>query len=80
MQITFAFWQFSNRQILLDDRYSYDDCSQYSLEDLLERDTSNLFSDPESEWNLTYKVEEPEDDIRLTDLRPESDQEQKLRV
>lgn len=52
----------------------------YSLEDLLERDTANLFSDPESEWNVGYKVEEPEDDIQLTDLRPESDQEQKLRV
>lgn len=65
---------------MLDDRCSYEGSSVYSLEDLLERDTSNLFSDPESEWNVTYKVEEPEDDIQLTDLRPESDQEQKLKV
>lgn len=64
----------------IDDRSSYDGCSQYSFEDLLERDTANIFSDPESEWNLTCKAEEPEDDIDLTDFRPESDQEQKLRV
>lgn len=64
----------------LDDRSSCEESSQYSLEDLLERDTSNIFSDPESEWNLSCKVEEPEDDLHLTDLRPESDQEQKLRV
>lgn len=67
-------------RFLLDDRSSFDGSSLYSLEDLLERDTANLFSDPESEWNVGYKVEEPEDDLQLTDLRPESDQEQKLRV
>lgn len=59
---------------------SCDDLSQLSLDDLLERDTANIFSDPESEWNVSYKVEEPEDDMHLTDLRPESDQEHMSRA
>lgn len=54
--------------------------SEYSLEDLLDKDTSNLFSDPESEWTGTYKIEEPEDDYEIpsADLRPESDQPEQL--
>ncbi|RZC41980.1 Patatin domain containing protein [Asbolus verrucosus] len=58
-------------------RKSLTEMSEYSLEDLLDKDTSNLFSDPESEWTGTYKIEEPDDDddlISATDLRPESDQ------
>ncbi|KAL3267309.1 hypothetical protein HHI36_011440 [Cryptolaemus montrouzieri] len=56
--------------------------SEYSLEDL-EKDTSTLFSDPESEWSSTFKVQELEDEITIPynnntidddDLRPESDQ------
>ncbi|XP_044747862.1 patatin-like phospholipase domain-containing protein 2 isoform X2 [Coccinella septempunctata] len=53
--------------------------SEYSLEDILDKDT-NLFSDPESEWIGTFKVEEPEDDVNNSysdsknDSRPESDQ------
>ncbi|KAF7267490.1 hypothetical protein GWI33_019288 [Rhynchophorus ferrugineus] len=48
--------------------------SEYSLEDLLDSD-KNVFSDPESEWVGTCKVEEPEDDLRYSsnDARPESD-------
>ena len=49
--------------------------SEYSLEDILESD-KNLFSDPESEWISSCKVEEPEDEIAdniLSDSRPESD-------
>ena len=58
-------------------RRSLGETSEYSLEDLLDKDASNLFSDPESEWTGTYKIEEPEDDddlIPTTDLRPESEQ------
>lgn len=51
--------------------------SEYSLEDILDKDTS-LFSDPECEWTGTFKVEEPEDDVSISDSkndsRPESDQ------
>ncbi|KAK9870801.1 hypothetical protein WA026_009760 [Henosepilachna vigintioctopunctata] len=52
--------------------------SEYSLEDL-DKDTSNLYSDPESEWTGTFKVEEPEDEVSSyscanDDSRPESDQ------
>ncbi|XP_068908332.1 patatin-like phospholipase domain-containing protein 2 isoform X2 [Tenebrio molitor] len=63
-------------------RRSLAEMSEYSLEDLVDRDTSNLFSDPESEWNGTYKIEEPEDDdddlLPTADLRPESDQPEQL--
>lgn len=63
-------------------RRSLAEMSEYSLEDLVDRDTSNLFSDPESEWNGTYKIEEPEDDdddlLPAADLRPESDQPEQL--
>ncbi|XP_044254020.1 patanin-like phospholipase domain-containing protein atgl-1 isoform X1 [Tribolium madens] len=63
-------------------RKSLAEMSEYSLEDLLDRDTSNLFSDPESEWTGTYKIEEPEDEdvIPTADLRPESDQPSYLRT
>lgn len=59
-------------------RQSITEMSEYSLEDILDRDTSNIFSDPESEWTGTFKVEEPEDDQSddqddLDDLLPESD-------
>ncbi|XP_017775894.1 PREDICTED: patatin-like phospholipase domain-containing protein 2 isoform X2 [Nicrophorus vespilloides] len=46
--------------------------SEYSIEDILDKDTSNLFSDPESEWVGTYKIDEPDD--FFSDARPESDQ------
>lgn len=47
--------------------------SECSLEDFLDKETSNIFSDPESEWNdASYKVEEPEDEIQH--LRPECEQ------
>lgn len=59
---------------LQDRRSSSEELSEYSLEDILDRDTSNIFSDPESEWNPPYKAEEPEDEMQITDLRPESDQ------
>lgn len=55
---------------------SFLDMSEYILEDILDGDT-NIFSDPESEWTGTFKVEEPEDEQYPTDgsdLRPESDQ------
>lgn len=51
--------------------------SEYILEDILDGDTCNIFSDPESEWTGTCKVEEPEDEqypMDGIDLRPESDQ------
>lgn len=51
--------------------------SEYVLEDILDSDSCNIFSDPESEWTGTCKVEEPEDEMYPsdgTDLRPESDQ------
>ncbi|XP_076273463.1 brummer isoform X6 [Rhynchophorus ferrugineus] len=57
------------------DELAQDDLhSEYSLEDLLDSD-KNVFSDPESEWVGTCKVEEPEDDLRYSsnDARPESD-------
>lgn len=42
------------------------------MEDIIDRDSSALFSDPESEWTGTIKVEEPEDE--LYHLQPESEQ------
>ncbi|XP_019869560.1 patatin-like phospholipase domain-containing protein 2 isoform X2 [Aethina tumida] len=52
--------------------------SQYSLEDVLEGDACNMFSDPESEWTATCKVEEPDDYLHAQnssdDLKPESEQ------
>ncbi|XP_063914558.1 patatin-like phospholipase domain-containing protein 2 isoform X3 [Zophobas morio] len=66
-----------DRMYLDERRRSLGETSEYSLEDLLDKDASNLFSDPESEWTGTYKIEEPEDDddlIPTTDLRPESEQ------
>ncbi|KRT85813.1 hypothetical protein AMK59_2297, partial [Oryctes borbonicus] len=47
--------------------------SEYSIDDIHDRDNCNLFSDPESEWTGTLRVEEP-DDEDVSDLRPESDQ------
>lgn len=54
-----------------------DHMSDYALEDVLDQDSSNIFSDPESEWTGAVKIEEPEDDLYSLedgDLRPESDQ------
>ncbi|CAH0560430.1 unnamed protein product [Brassicogethes aeneus] len=58
------------------DYESMDDVSEYSLEDILEGDACNVFSDPESEWMGQCKVEEPEDEQMQTsnDLMPESEQ------
>ncbi|XP_008191795.1 patanin-like phospholipase domain-containing protein atgl-1 isoform X1 [Tribolium castaneum] len=70
-------------QMYLDERRkSLAEMSEYSLEDLLDKDTSNLFSDPESEWTGTYRIEEPEDEDEMptADLRPESDQPSYLRT
>lgn len=46
--------------------------SDYDLEDIIDRDSCAIFSDPESEWTGTVKVEEPEDE--LYHLQPESEQ------
>lgn len=59
---------------------SFAEISEYSMEDILDKETS-LFSDPESEWTGTVKVEEPEDDVSeiyeatKDDTRPESDRQ-----
>ncbi|XP_056640090.1 1-acylglycerol-3-phosphate O-acyltransferase Pnpla3-like isoform X2 [Diorhabda sublineata] len=48
--------------------------SEYDLEDILDKEP--IFSDPESEWGGTFKIEEPEDDDELypsTNTLPESD-------
>ncbi|GJQ86181.1 bmm [Trypoxylus dichotomus] len=48
--------------------------SEYSIDDIHDHNC-NLFSDPESEWTGTLRVEEPEDeDEDVSDSRPESDQ------
>lgn len=76
---------------MTDRRISMTELSEHSLEDILDKDTS-LFSDPESEWTGSCKIEEPNDnnydyednasgllDLDKTeDLRPESDQPNKL--
>ncbi|XP_060531801.1 1-acylglycerol-3-phosphate O-acyltransferase Pnpla3 isoform X1 [Cylas formicarius] len=52
-----------------------EDVSEYSVDDILDKE--NIFSDPESEWNDTFKVEEGDDDSTYysgNDTRPESDQ------
>ncbi|KAK9752169.1 Osteopetrosis-associated transmembrane protein 1 precursor [Popillia japonica] len=61
----------------LEDRSrSLAEISEYSIDDI--HDNCNLFSDPESEWAGTLRVDEPEDEDNLhmqaTDSRPESDQ------
>lgn len=43
-----------------------------SLSEFIDKDSSALYSDPESEWNGAIKVEEPEDE--LYHLQPESEQ------
>lgn len=55
----------------------------YTLEDILEGDSSNIFSDPESEWTGTCTVEEPpEDDLDLKflqdDYRPEAERNYRI--
>ncbi|XP_044735220.1 1-acylglycerol-3-phosphate O-acyltransferase Pnpla3 isoform X4 [Chrysoperla carnea] len=74
-----ATWMSQNA---IDDKeYYYEDdnslagVSDISLEEIIERESANIFSDPESEWNASssVKVTIPED-INLPDLRPESDQ------
>ncbi|CAH1127889.1 unnamed protein product [Ceutorhynchus assimilis] len=58
--------------------YQLDDqTSEYSFEDVIESD-KNIFSDPESEWIGSCKIEEPEDELTYfsdsnNDTRPESD-------
>lgn len=57
-----------NEQTMLDDCTS--DCS---IDDMIDRESSYIFSDPESEWTgqSNCKVEEPEDDMYSNaDLRP----------
>lgn len=59
------------------------DGENYTIEDILEADSSNIFSDPESEWTGTCKIEEPpEDDDDLnsfnSDIRPESERNYKI--
>lgn len=46
--------------------------SECDLEDIIDRDSCTIFSDPESEWTSTIKVEEPEDEFNH--LQPESEQ------
>lgn len=62
-------------------RRSLDESSEYSVDEILDQDNSNLFSDPESEWTATFKIEEPEEDQaeNQTDSRPESDQPEQNR-
>ncbi|XP_066141434.1 1-acylglycerol-3-phosphate O-acyltransferase Pnpla3-like isoform X2 [Euwallacea fornicatus] len=53
-----------------------DEISEYSVEDIL--DDKNLFSDPESEWVGSCKIEEPEEDeptyfTKSNDTRPEAE-------
>lgn len=50
--------------------------SEYDLEDIIDRESCAIFSDPESEWTGTIKVEEPEDD--LYHLQPESEQRSEI--
>ncbi|CAG9836087.1 unnamed protein product [Diabrotica balteata] len=48
--------------------------AQFELEDILDREP--IFSDPESEWTGTFKIEEPEDEDEqypTNDTLPESD-------
>lgn len=49
--------------------------SEQDLEDII--DSCTLFSDPESEWTSSYKVEEPEDEqytnYTRDDHRPEAE-------
>lgn len=47
--------------------------SEYLPDDYFDKDTTNIFSEPESEWQGAFKIDEPEDDQNI-DLRPESDQ------
>ncbi|KAF2905969.1 hypothetical protein ILUMI_00200 [Ignelater luminosus] len=75
---TWTTQQAIEQPMLCGDEASIEGMSEYSLEDILDRDTSNIFSDPESEWTGTFKIEEPEDELSIpeqtTDTRPESDQ------
>lgn len=68
-----------------DDNNSLAGVSEISLEEILERDSTNIYSDPESEWNSTNKfdnlltstaIETPDnDDSNSSDLlRPECEQ------
>lgn len=50
--------------------------TEYDLEDIIHTDSGAIFSDPESEWTGTIKVEEPEDE--LYDLQPESERSSEL--
>lgn len=46
------------------------------MEDIILGDSSGIFSDPESEWKGTIKVEEPEDE--LYNLQPECEQNEEI--
>lgn len=49
--------------------------TEYDLEDII-TDSGAIFSDPESEWTGTIKVEEPEDE--LYNPQPESERSSEL--
>ncbi|KAF5308852.1 hypothetical protein FQR65_LT00552 [Abscondita terminalis] len=55
-----------------------EDSSEYSIDDLLDKDNNSaIFSDPESEWAGTFRIDDIEDELfreESTDTRPESDQ------
>lgn len=55
-----------------DDQSSIADVSDISLEEYLDKDNTNIFSDPESEWNPKLKSDIQQ--MNITDSRPESDQ------
>lgn len=52
------------------------DIIEYDLEDIILGDSSGIFSDPESEWTGTIKVDEPEDEPYT--LQPESEQNEEI--
>ncbi|CAG9856648.1 unnamed protein product [Phyllotreta striolata] len=68
------------------DSNSADGASQYDIDEILDREP--IFSDPESEWTGSFKIDEPEEFCSADDHRPESErprqekfeQEQKEKV
>lgn len=59
---------------MFDDQSSIAGISDISLEDFLDKENTNIFSDPESEWNTN--ITNDSESFEATDLRPESDQPQ----
>lgn len=45
--------------------------SEFDIEDFIDQESCVIFSDPESEWTGTVKVEEPEDELYY--FQPESE-------